>query len=556
MKKLLPYLLSGALLACLGLLPAPAGACTNLIVGRDASADGSVIVTYSADDYGMYGFLRRYPAARHAKGTMRRIVDGDTNRYLGDIEEAPETYSVVGNINEFQLTIGETTFGGREELVDTAGIIDYVSLMTLGLQRARNAREAIAVMTSLVEEYGYASSGESFTVADPREAWIMEMIGKGPGRKGAVWVAVRIPDDCISAHANQSRIRHFDRTDSQNVICSDDVIDFAREKGYFTGEDADFDFAAAYSPTDFGMQRFCEARVWCFFNRWVDGMDKYVDYAAGKPISDDCQPMPLYVKPKAKLSVHDVMMAMRDHYEGTPFDTQTDIAAGPYNAPYRPTPLSWKLDGKDYFNERPISTQQSAYTFVAQMRSWLPDAIGGVLWFGNDDANMTAYTPVYCCTDNVPACFAEETADGVTFSWESAFWLCNWVANMTYPRYSALFPDVEARRDTVEARLLAAQPAVEEEAKALFAASPDSCRAFLDRYTNQAAERMMQAWRQLGEYLIVKHNDQVVKPEADGQFTRTPYGLGEAPLRPGYPEAYRRAIVEQTGTRYATPAAN
>lgn len=555
MDKLLLPRLCGALLACLAALPAPVRACTNLIVGREASADGSVIITYSADDYGMYGFLRHFPAARHPEGTMRRIVDGDTNRYLGDIAEAPVTYNVIGNINEHQLAIAETTFGGRAELVDTTGIIDYVSLMTLGLQRARNAREAITVMTGLVAEYGYASSGESFTIADPREAWILEMIGKGPGRKGAVWAAVRIPDDCISAHANQSRIRRFDPSDTQNVLCSGDVVDFAREMGYFSGDDADFDFSAAYSPTDFGMQRFCEARVWSFFNRWTDGMERYVGYAAGQPLSDQCTPMPLYVKPKAKLSVHDVMMSMRDHYEGTPFDTQADLGAGPYNAPYRPTPLSWKLDGKEYFNERPISTQQSAFTFVAQMRAWLPDAVGGVLWFGNDDANTTPYTPVYCCSADVPACFAEETADGVTFSWNSAFWLCNWVANMTYPRYSALFPDVEARRDSIEARLLRAQPATEEQAARLFEAGADGCRAFLEAYTRRAAEEMMGQWRQLGEYLIVKHNDQTVKPEADGGFARTPYGLGAPPLRPGYPEAYRRAIVGQTGTRYATPAA-
>lgn len=530
-----------------------AEACTNLIVGKKASADGSVIVTYSADNYGLYGTLRRFPAAHHPKGTKRRIVDGDTNHYLGEIDEAPETYSVIGNINEFQVTIGETTFGGRAELTDPEGIIDYVSLMSLGLQRAKTAREAIRVMTSLVEQYGYASSGESFTIADPDEAWIMEMIGKGPGRKGAVWVAVRVPDDCISAHANQSRIRQFNRKDKQNVMCSEDVISFASEKGYFDGKDSEFDFAAAYSPTDFGMQRYCEARVWSFFNRWADGMDRYLDYAAGKPISESCQPMPLFVKPNKKLSVHDVMMSMRDHYEGTPFDTQKDIGAGPYDAPYRPTPLSWKVDGKEYFNERPISTQQSGFTFVSQMRSWLPDAIGGVLWFGNDDANTTPYTPIYCCTTNVPECFAEGTANDVTFSWESAFWVCNWVANMTYPRYSALFPDVEARRDRIEARLLGEQDEVEARAAALLKTSPDSCKAFLDTYTNRMSRKMLREWRRLGEYLIVKHNDQVVKPEKNGRFTLTEDGLATPPERPGYPERYNRAIVRETGDRYLVP---
>ena len=301
------------------------------------------------------------------------------------------------------------------------------------------------------------------------------------------------------------------------------------------------------------MQRYCEARVWSFFNRWADGMDRYLDYAAGKPISESCQPMPLFVKPNKKLSVHDVMMSMRDHYEGTPFDTQKDIGAGPYDAPYRPTPLSWKVDGKEYFNERPISTQQSGFTFVSQMRSWLPDAIGGVLWFGNDDANTTPYTPIYCCTTNVPECFAEGTANDVTFSWESAFWVCNWVANMTYPRYSALFPDVEARRDRIEARLLGEQDEVEARAAALLKTSPDSCKAFLDTYTNRMSRKMLREWRRLGEYLIVKHNDQVVKPEKNGRFTLTEDGLATPPERPGYPERYNRAIVRETGDRYLVP---
>ena len=379
-----------------------ADACTSLIVGKKASADGSVIITYNADSYGMFGTLRRFPAAKHPKGAKRRIIDGDTNRYLGEIDEAPETYSVIGNINEHQLAIGETTFGGRHELADPEGVIDYVSLMSLGLQRAKTAREAIEVMTSLVAEYGYASEGESFSIADPDEAWIMEMIGKGPGRKGAVWVAVRIPDDCIAAHANQSRIRRFDPKDKANVMCSDDVISFAREKGYFQGKDSEFDFAAAYSPNDFGMLRYCEARVWSIYNRWTDGMEKYVDYVSGTAGQQAGEPMPLYVKPRTQLSVHDVMTTMRDHYEGTPFDPRKDVGAGPYCAPYRPTPLSWSVDGKEYFNERPISTQQTAFTFVAQMRSWLPDAVGGVLWFGNDDPNMVAYTPVYCCATTVP----------------------------------------------------------------------------------------------------------------------------------------------------------
>lgn len=530
-----------------------ADACTSLIVGKKASADGSVIITYNADSYGMFGTLRRFPAAKHPKGAKRRIIDGDTNRYLGEIDEAPETYSVIGNINEHQLAIGETTFGGRHELADPEGVIDYVSLMSLGLQRAKTAREAIEVMTSLVAEYGYASEGESFSIADPDEAWIMEMIGKGPGRKGAVWVAVRIPDDCIAAHANQSRIRRFDPKDKANVMCSDDVISFAREKGYFQGKDSEFDFAAAYSPNDFGMLRYCEARVWSIYNRWTDGMEKYVDYVSGTAGQQACEPMPLYVKPRTQLSVHDVMTTMRDHYEGTPFDPRKDVGAGPYCAPYRPTPLSWSVDGKEYFNERPISTQQTAFTFVAQMRSWLPDAVGGVLWFGNDDPNMVAYTPVYCCATTVPPCYSDTVADGVTFSWESAFWVCNWVANMTYPRYSVLFPDVEATRDRLENEFLTRQASVEAEAVKRLKASDADGKAFLDRYTGETAARMLKEWRKLGEYLIVKHNDQTVKPEKNGRFTLTKYGLGATPERPGYPEEYRRVIVKETGDKYLVP---
>ena len=524
-----------------------AEACTNLIVGKKASADGSVIVTYSADNYGLYGTLRRFPAAHHPKGTKRRIVDGDTNHYLGEIDEAPETYSVIGNINEFQVTIGETTFGGRAELTDPEGIIDYVSLMSLGLQRAKTAREAIRVMTSLVEQYGYASSGESFTIADPDEAWIMEMIGKGPGRKGAVWVAVRVPDDCITAHANQSRIRQFNRKDKQNVMCSEDVISFAREKGYFDGKDSEFDFAAAYSPTDFGMQRYCEARVWSFFNRWADGMDRYLDYAAGKPISESCQPMPLFVKPNKKLSVHDVMMSMRDHYEGTPFDTQKDIGAGPYDAPYRPTPLSWKVDGKEYFNERPISTQQSGFTFVSQMRSWLPDAIGGVLWFGNDDANMIAYTPVYCGNTVQPECYNTPGADAVTFSDKNAFWVCNWVSNMVYPRYSQIFPELQAVRDSLESSYFARQADFEKKAMNLYATDKPAALRMLNEYSVEKAQQMLAEWKNLAIRIIVKYNDMGVKQEKDGKILKRV-------MRPGYPESFARKLVKETGDWYAVPA--
>lgn len=530
----------------------PSEACTSFLVGKKASADGSAFITYNADDYGMYGRLLYLPAGKHAKGTMRRIVDGDTNHYLGEIAEVPETYAVMGNINEHQVAITETTFGGRAELADSTGIIDYVSLMAIALQRSKTAREAIKVMTTLVQEYGYASEGESFSIADPNEVWILEMIGKGPGRKGTVWVAVRIPDDCIAAHANQSRIHRFNLKDKQNVLYAKDVISFAREKGYFKGHDADFSFADAYAPADFSAIRFCEARVWSFFNHWVDGMDRYLDYVDGKHIGK-AEVMPLYFKPKQLLSLHDVMTSNRDHFEGTPFDITNDAGAGVYTAPYRPTPLTFKYEGKTYFNERPISTQQTGFTVVAQLRSNLPNAIGGILWFGNDDPNMVAYTPVYCSATRVPECYDKDTADGVTFSWKSAFWVCNWVANMTYPRYAQLFPSVEAVRDELEAHYATEQAKVEAKAARLYAESPTKAIAYLTDYTVQCAQDMLNRWRQLGEYLIVKYNDQTVKPEANGKFLRTPDGLGQRPERPGFPEKYKEILIRETGDKYLVP---
>lgn len=528
-------------------------ACTSFLVGKKASADGSAFITYNADNYGLYGRLHHYPAARHPKGTMRRIVDGDTNRYLGEIPEAEETYNVVGHINEFQVAITETTFGGRHELADSTGIIDYVSLMAIALQRSKTAREAIDVMTTLVQQYGYASEGESFSIADPNEIWILEMIGKGPGRKGAVWVAIRIPDDCIAAHANQSRIHRFDRKDKENVRYSKDVISFARERGYFSGKNEDFSFADAYAPADFSAIRFCEARVWSFFNRWVNGMDRYLDFADGKHIGT-AEVMPLYFKPKRKLSLHDVMTSMRDHYEGTPFEITQDAGAGPYHAPYRPTPLTWKHGDKTYFNERPISTQQTGFTLVAQVRADRPNAVGGVLWFGNDDPNMVAYTPVYCCATSVPTCYNDPSGSDVKFSWNSAFWVCNWVSNMTYPRYSQLFPSLADKRDAIEGQCLKAQASTEEEALRLYKEdSPAKAVAFLTDYGTECAQSMLAEWRKLGEYLVVKFNDMAVKPEADGKFTLTPDGLGTPPQRPGFDEGYRDVIVRETGDKYLLP---
>lgn len=542
---------AGAL--CMALLAAsPADACTSFLVGKKASADGSAFITYNQDDYGMFGRLHYLPAADHAKGSMRRIVDGDTNHYLGEIPEAPHTYAVMGYINEHQVGITETTFGGREELADPKGTIDYVSLMTIALQRSKTAREAIRVMTSLVQQYGYASEGESFSIVDRNEVWILEMIGKGPEEKGTVWVAVRIPDDCIACHANQSRIHHFNMKDKQNVMYAKDVVSFARKKGYFTGKDADFSFADAYAPADFSAIRYCETRAWSFFNRWVEGMDKYLDYVDGHHIGTS-EVMPLYFKPKQKLSLHDVMNSMRDHYEGTPFDVTKDVGAGVYGAPYRPTPLSWQYKGKRYFNERPISTQQTAGTYVIQIRDFMPNEVGGIVWYGNDDPNMVAYTPVYCSATQAPECYDPKDADDVTFSWKSAFWMENWVSNMTYPRYAQLFPSVKEAREELEAHYAEAQAEVEKQAMALLRTDRKQATDYLTAYSNQCADLMMKRWKQLGEYLIVKYNDQAVKPEKDGQFERTPDGLGKAPVRPGFPDAYKEIIVKETGDKYRVP---
>lgn len=529
-----------------------AEACTSFLVGKKASADGSAFITYNQDDYGMFGRLQYLPAGKHAAGEMRKIVDGDTNHYMGEIPEAPYTYAVTGFINEHQLAITETTFGGRSELADPKGIIDYTSLMTIALQRARTAREAIRVMTTLVQQYGYASEGESFSIADPNEVWILEMIGKGPHEKGAVWVAVRIPDDCIACHANQSRIHRFNLKDKHNVMYAKDVISFARKQGFFNGKDTDFSFANAYAPADFGAIRYCETRVWSFYNKWVNGMDKYLDYVDGKHIGK-AEPMPLYFKPKQQLSLQDVMNSMRDHYEGTPFDITKDAGAGPYEAPYRPTPLTWECEGKKYFNERPISTQQTAGTYVIQLRATMPNAVGGVLWFGNDDPNMVAYTPIYCCVSKVPECYNPKEANDVTFSWNSAFWVENWVSNMTYPRYSQLFPSLEATRQEIEGDYIAQQSQVEIKAQTLLAQDPARAKAYLTDYSVQCANNMLARWKKLGEYLIVKYNDQTVKPEKDGKFELTPDGLGKAVKRTGFPESYKKIVVKETGEKYLMP---
>ena len=538
-------------MAIAGMLPVMA--CTNFIVGKKASTDGSVMCSYSADDYGMFQHLAHYPAGRHTKGEMRKVYDWDSNKYHGEIPEAEETYNVIGNINEWQVTIGETTFGGREEMVDSTGILDYGSLIYIALQRSKTAQEAIQVMTSLAETYGYNSEGETFTICDPNEAWIMEMMGCGPGSRQVVWVALRVPDDAICAHANQSRIRTFNPKDKANVRCSKNVVKYARSQGWFTGKDSEFSFCETYAKPDFGGRRYCEARVWTFFNRFSSDMERYVAYAAGK--EPDAEPMPLWIVPNRKVSLTDMENCMRDHYEGTPFalDREGDIGGGIWDMPYRPTPLSFTVDGRKCFNERPVSTQQSGFVYVSQMRSWLPREIGGILWFGNDDANMVPFTPVYCCTVEAPRCYNTPGADGVHFSMDNAFWVCNWVSNMVYPRYSQMFGSLRQVRDSLDASYLKLQPEIEREAQALYAQSPAEARRYLNAYTCRKGEEMLTRWKDLAFYLIVKYNDMTVKPERDGRFELSPYGNPARVARPGFPEKYARELIKRTGDRYLIP---
>ncbi len=524
-------------------------ACTNFIVGKGASADGSVMVTYNADSYGMYGNMFRHVGGTHAKGELRKIDDWDTNKPHGFIPQAERTYNVVGQINENQVTITETTFGGREELADPKGIMDYGSLIYVALERATSARNAIDIMTSLVEKYGYNSEGETFSIADKNEAWIMEMVGKGEGETGAVWVAIRIPDNCICAHANQSRITRFDQNDKENVLCAKDVIKFARKKGYFDGEDKDFSFRDAYCPLDFSGIRYCDARVWSFYNRHIDGMDKYLPYINGEDMTLE---MPLYCVPNAKLTLRGLMMDMRDHYEDTPLDIRQGLGAGAWNMPYRPSPLSTKVDGKEYFNERPTSTVQTGFSIVAQMRSSLPDAIGGIAWWTNDDPNMAAYTPVYCSVNDIPRCYKRipDVQDEITFSWESAYWLCNTVANIVYPFYSKMFPDLEEARNELEFEYADQQSVVEKQALDLFNQSPEKAREYLTQYSLTSANKMMDRWNGLFRFIVVKHNDMVLKPVENGEFKRSEYGLGASVKRPGYSEEYWRKVIKEDPDRY------
>ena len=521
-------------------------ACTNFLVGKDASVDGSTMISYAADSYALYGYLHFAPAADHAPGAMREVNDWDTGKPLCSIPQVPHTYNVVGNMNEHQLTIGETTWGGRPELEIGEGI-DYGSLMYIALERCKTAREAIKCMTDLVAEYGYASSGESFSIADLNEVWMMELIGKGKVEKGAVWVATRIPDDCIAAHANQARITTINFKDKENWMWSKDVVKFARKQGYFTGKkDEDFNFQEAYAPYDFSGLYVCEARVWSFFRKFSNDMEQYYDFATGKTFVETGgkyagERMPLYIKPNHKVSAQELKDCMRDQYEGTPLDITQGPDAGPWNSKLRYGSLGFQLDSVQYWFERPIATQQTGWSFVAQMRGYESAKAGGILWFGVDDAASSLYVPMYSKINAVPECYAEGNGDMYTYSPTSAWWTYNIVANWAYTKYSAMMPDIKKVQAAWEDKFNA-QVAVVDNAVAELNA--EEATEWLTKYSIMQAEESTAAWKELGIYLFVKYLDGQQRKEKDGQFLRNPYGLPEGPNRVPYPTEFLQSIHE------------
>ena len=521
-------------------------ACTNFLVGKDASVDGSTMVSYAADSYALYGFLYHSPAADYAEGAVREVKDWDTGKPLCTIPQVAHTYNVVGNMNEHQLTIGETTWGGRPEL-ETGEGIDYGSLIYIALERCKTAREAIKCMTDLVAEYGYASSGETFSIADPNEVWMMELIGKGKVEKGAVWVATRVPDDCIAAHANQARFTTINFKDKENWMWSKDVVKFARKQGYYTGKkDEDFNFQEAYAPYDFSGLYVCEARVWSFFRKFSDDMDKYFDFASGKTFVETGgkyagERMPLYIKPNHKVTAQALKDCMRDQYEGTPLDITQGPDAGPWNSKLRYGSLGFKLDSVQYWFERPIATQQTAWSFVAQMRGYESAKAGGIFWFGVDDAASTVYVPMYSTITEVPECFKEGNGDMYNYSPTSAWWTYNIVANWAYTKYSAMMPDIKKVQAAWEDKFNAQVEAVDAQVAEM---DPAKATEFLTKYSCAQAQESTAAWKELGIYLFVKYLDGQERKEKDGQFLRNAYGEPEGPNRVPYPTSFLESVHE------------
>ena len=552
MKKLL---LTVSLQTLLSSLAFP---CTNFLVTPGASVNGSSMITYAADAHVLYGELYYRPAADFPPESMLKVYEWDTRKYLGEIPQVAHTYSVIGNMNEHQVAIGETTYGGRSELRDTTGIIDYGSLIYITLQRARTAREAITIMGELVAVHGYYSSGESFSIADPNEVWIMEMIGKGTlmvtekGRtynknKGAVWVAMKIPDGMVCGHANQARIRQFPLNDPENCLYSPGVIDFAREMGYYNGPDSAFSFSDTYAPVDFGGARFCELRVWSFFKDINDNMDQYFEYVKGEDLENR---MPLWIRPNRKLSRKDMMNFMRDHLEGTELDMTKDAGAGPFGLPYRWRPLTWEYDGKMYVNERATATQQTAFSFVAECRSIKPDWLGGIFWFGIDDAAATTYVPMYCGMTRVPESYAVGNGDLLTYSETSAFWAFSFVSNFAYLRYNLMMEDVRKVQTELESKYIGEVPEIDKLAIAMAEVNPQMAREFVTRYSVEMGDYTVQRYKELGQFLLVKYIDGNVKKEENGVFLRTEEGYPMSPDQPGYPDQWKEIVVKDTAVSY------
>ena len=539
---------------------ARAVACTNLIVSKGATTDGSTFITYAADSHTRYGQLRYCPATDHPEGATLKLYNYGSLKFQIEIPQVTHTYQVVGFINEHQLAMGETTWGGREELAHGSGKgIDYGNLIYVTLQRAKNCREAIKVMHELVSTYGYAEGGESFSIADPDEVWIYEIINKGD-EKGAVWVARRVPDGYICGHANQARIttfpweqkksnksissKHIDKIFDKEVECvySDDVASYARKRGWYSGKDADFSFADTYNPLTFSGLRACEARVYAMFNRCADGMLRYEAFAMG---DKNAERLPLWVKPNRKLDVQDVMALMRDHFEGTPMDMTQDVGAGPFHCPYRWRPMDFEVDGKKYVHERAISTQQTGFSFVAQCRSWLPNKLGGVIWFGVDDTYSTCYCPVYCGVTQVPVCFEEGNGSMSRYSETAAFWLFNRVSNFCYLRYDSMIVDVRQVQQELETDFVR-----DEQAHAKRWAQEDNERRLvgeLNRFSNERAERMMRRWKDLDQMLLMKYIDGNIKTVENGRIKTTPTGVVTGIKQPPYPAWFYRQIVDDKG---------
>jgi len=506
--------------------------CTNILVTKGASADGSVIITYACDGE-FHPILRNQPAEDHQPGDSIEIETWG-GKVLGKIKQVTHTYAHVGLINEHQLVIGETTFDGRKELQNPDGLLNYWKLMQLALQRAKTAREAINVIVDLVEEYGYRSTGESISIGDTKEAWILEIIGPGPGKKGAIWVARKVPDGFISAHANKARIGTFPLNDPENCIYSDNVISFAIDMGYFDPNSGEpFNFAEAYCPSTPNNRRFADTRVWSIFRRAAPLQNFSYDYHRAEP---GAEAYPLWIKPDKKLSVADVFSLMRDHYEGTEFDMTQGIDAGPYGSPNRWRPLNWKVDGKDHSWERPISTQQTGYSFVSQSRSWLPNAIGGVLWYGVDDIYTTCYVPLYCGIDKLPESFSKGSLG--KFSWDSAWWIFNFVANFANLKYSYMIQDIQEVQKELEGQLLSMQPVIEKTAMELNDKDPLLMKQYLTDYSVTKGELIVRRWKELGEFLITKYNDGYVKNE-----------MGR-PKELGYPEAWLNRVVDERPNQF------